>query len=335
MSGRPWTPAEQNSLRALYRSRVPLPEIARRLNRTYKSISLKWNEMKALVPESEYATYDDPPLLEGDCLVLSDLEAPFHHAAFTNNCIELCIATGIKKLFLAGDAMHWNSLSAWEPAWVDEEKLGIPEDDYLRIQKHLLGLPPNERDVALADLDAISKPKRAEGQDAATEIRLVRDVFKVLSEVFEEVVFILGNHEGRFIRTLGSPLFPTDMLRLVEAESWRTGPYYWGTVNSGGQKWQIEHPRNAAKYTATKLAAKYQSHVSMGHSHQWRQERDASGRYWAITQGCAVDEKRLAYASQRHNTGEPHALGALILRDGEPYLLHEHSPWDRLARALS
>ena len=103
MGGQAWTPTEENRLRALKRARVSTPEIAKALGRSYKSVSVKLSTLRAAIPESEYAAYVDPPTLEGDCLILSDLEAPFHEANFVNDCIGLCKEAGIDKLFLAGE----------------------------------------------------------------------------------------------------------------------------------------------------------------------------------------------------------------------------------------
>jgi len=50
---------------------------------------------------------------------------------------------------------------------------------------------------------------------------------------------------------------------------------------------------------------------------------------WQI--GCCVDERRLSYAAQRHNTQDAHALGAAIIRDGYVTVLTEHwTDWERL-----
>ena len=52
---------------------------------------------------------------------------------------------------------------------------------------------------------------------------------------------------------------------------------------------------------------------------------------WQI--GCCVDERRLSYAAQRHNTGDAHALGAAIIRGGYVTVLTEHwTDWERLMR---
>lgn len=92
----------------------------------------------------------------------------------------------------------------------------------------------------------------------------------------------------------------------------------------------IEHPNSAAKNAATKLAAIYQCHILMAHSHRWSIERDPSGHFWAIQMGCVVDERRLPYASQRHNTKEAHRLGAVIVREGYPFLLGEDTPFSHM-----
>ena len=69
----------------------------------------------------------------------------------------------------------------------------------------------------------------------------------------------------------------------------------------------------------------------MGHSHRLSLAWDISGRYYAIHMGHCVDEMRLPYASQRSSTQPAHLAGAVIVRDGVPWLLHERIDWKRLA----
>jgi hypothetical protein len=57
---------------------------------------------------------------------------------------------------------------------------------------------------------------------------------------------------------------------------------------------------------------------------------DISGRYYAIHMGHCCDEMRLAYVGQRDSTTYNHLRGAVIVREGCPYLLHDKVDWKRL-----
>ncbi len=121
-------------------------------------------------------------------------------------------------------------------------------------------------------------------------------------------------------------------MRLIDQKDWRIGPYYFSYLKSGGQDFRIEHPKSAAKSAATTLAAKYQCHILMAHSHYLSSSFDVSGNYWAIQMGHCVDEQRLPYAAQRSTTAPAHSLGAVIVRDGHPWLLHHKTDWEKLAK---
>jgi hypothetical protein len=58
--------------------------------------------------------------------------------------------------------------------------------------------------------------------------------------------------------------------------------------------------------------------------------RSTSGRYYAISSGCACDESRMFYAASRSSQRPAHALGAVIIRGGYPYILHPRVDWTRL-----
>jgi len=68
----------------------------------------------------------------------------------------------------------------------------------------------------------------------------------------------------------------------------------------------------------------------MGHSHKMFFDFDTSGKYYSIQMGHCVDETRLSYVGQRDAKRDSHKLGAVIVRDGYPYLLHEQTPWERM-----
>jgi len=145
----------------------------------------------------------------------------------------------------------------------------------------------------------------------------------------------MGNHEGRALRIFQSPLMPSELLVQVNQGNnplWRTAPYYYSHLDTCAGRYQIEHPKSAAKTMPAALANKFLCHVLAGHSHDWSLRRDLSGQHWAIAMGHCVDETRLAYAAQRHTTRDAHRLGAVIVRDGYPWLLGEESPWEGLKR---
>jgi phage tail protein X len=54
-----------------------------------------------------FEIYNKAPKLEGDVLILSDIHAPFHDAAWCNKVITYALRTGIKQVVLNGDMIDW------------------------------------------------------------------------------------------------------------------------------------------------------------------------------------------------------------------------------------
>ena len=223
------------------------------------------------------------------------------------------------------------AISSWEPAWSNPPKTGL-SDDQERVLLDFLQTLPGKYQAALPELMEALDGTEENVSNISAEMRAARQVVTVLSQAFKAVDFVIGNHEGRLLRAFQSPVCPEDVLRLIDAEAWRIAPYYWMHLKSGGRVFQIEHPGAAARTTAARLASKFQVDVIMGHSHLVDFRFDASGRFYAITAGHCVDELRLPYCSQRHRPGDAHNLGAVIVRDGYPWLLHGRSDFTRMMK---
>jgi len=284
------------------------------------------------IPESPYIRYDEPPILEGDALILPDVEIPFHHAEFLNRVLDLADAWGIKQVICAGDLLHMDSISGWEPNWApSRERTILSEEDESRLLAIALSLPRNKQQ---AIIDIIGESAGLDGKDFSAEMGFARKALMALDKCFERFVWVLGNHEGRLLRAINSPVNPSELLNLMRLDSgkWEIGPYYYAILRSGGEEFRITHPKSVANGAARGLAAQYHQHILMGHSHKLFMDFDPSGNYWAIQMGHTVDEQRLAYAAQRDAKRDFHKLGSVIVMDGRPYLLHEHTDWERMKK---
>jgi predicted phosphodiesterase len=314
-------------------------EIGERLGRTSDSVRMYYRlnlagrlRARALT-ESPYPQYTEPLRMEGNALVLPDLEAPFHHADFVNRCIEVAQRWGVNQLIVAGDVLHLDSISAWEANWMHVNgKGGLDASQELKYIEFIKTLGKRQQQRGFDLLEHIGGHPEDGDPNVSEELRVARRVVYSLSDVFERVDYVMGNHDGRLLKALASPMFPDEILTLLKApdEKWRIAPYYYSYLESNGELFRIEHPKTAAKYAAEKLAAKYHAHVLMGHSHALRFTWDISGKFYAIQMGACVDETRLPYAAQRSTPRDAHALGAVLVFDGYPWLLHEGTPWKRL-----
>lgn len=82
--------------------------------------------------ESRAPKYTDAPRVDKSCLILGDVELPLHNAPFINNCFAVAKAWGITHLILAGDFIHWSSLSVFPDAPNDASAEIEQIESYLR-----------------------------------------------------------------------------------------------------------------------------------------------------------------------------------------------------------
>ena len=335
-NSRPWT-KEEDRLVTIMMETDSLRSVAGKLDRTLDAVKSRrkrlssYPQQRSKVMESPFPQYNVPLEMEGDALVLPDVELPFHDADFLNRCLELAQSWGITKCIVAGDLLHFDSLSAWSANMVLDG--GTIGDEQLVILQEFANQLPEEYQLELQDILADLEVGEAGDPNLSQELRIARREITVLSELFDEIHLVLGNHEMRMVTRLKTSLFPDDILRLLETgDNWKTAPYFYSILYSGNEKYQIEHPKSASRGGAAQLAAKFQCNILQAHSHIWNLDHDISGNYWAAHIGCVVDESRLPYASQRHGSGSAHKLGACIVRDGYPYMLCERTQWDRMKR---
>jgi len=299
MRNRAWTPDAERKLARLKSDGKSYEEIAEELGRSWASVQQHWKTMRHdKMPESPHASYKDPLVMRGDAVIYPDLEMPFHHADFVNRVLDLGQKWGIEQAILAGDMLHMDTLSGWQPNWTAE-----------------------------GDEDTTPNFSR--------EMREAQHAVEVFDQAYDRIDCIMGNHEGRLLRQMQTPLFPSEILKHLgrdKSTKWNILPFYHSFLLSSGQMWRVTHPRFAGKFSARKLCSKFICHVAMAHSHHWAMTMDASANFYAVEMGCCVDETKLAYASQRDNAQDLHVLGALIVRDGKPWLLNAYSDWKRLER---
>ena len=281
---------------------------------------------------SPYPIYDKPLEMEGDAVVIPDPEFPYHDAPFMNRVLDLADTWGIKQCNIAGDGLHLNAISKFEPAWKSKPVNTMTEEQETKLLAFQDRVYKKDRDEFVELVAGVNRTQ--DGDDIGNELETSRRALVRLGEQFDRVDWVIGNHDGRFLSALNSPVFSDQFLKFIglDEPKWRIAPYYFSYIRSGGELFRIEHPKSAAQGTASKLASKYLCHVLMGHSHLLASQFDQSGNFWAMHMGHCVDERRLPYASQRSNTSPAHVLGAVIIRDGYPHLLTERTPWAQYAR---
>lgn len=288
-----------------------------------------------VVEESPFIRYDSPPIIEADKIVIfPDIQFPYHHAEFINHVAGLCKTWNVRHCVLAGDVIENSSLTHFDPNWENGNGgNGIPDevlDDLIELKK--LGRSVSDKLDTLIEKHGRKTLTSAGG--VAEEWGYAKKDLRRLVNQFDEVIWSLGNHEGRVLRQMQSPFLPEDLKRLFlgDEPKVKIAPYYYALIKSGGIDWRVEHPKSSTKGDAKWYAAKHLCNIAMAHSHQWMMQKDKSGKYWGVEIGCCVDEMRLPYAAQRSTKQDMHMLGALIIRDGKPWLLSEESDWKLLGK---
>jgi len=279
------------------------------------------------IDQSPYPQYNAPLEQEGDCLIIPDLEAPFHHADFVNRCIELAMAWGIRQANLAGDALHFNSISHWEANWKAETRSEIGDRAHAELFNYALQLPEKYQTDLINMLEGFEP---ATDGDVGSEVEIANRTLYNLSTAFEDIVYVIGNHDGRFLSALNSPLFASQLKRFVIGDNpkYRIAPFYYSTLHTEKGDYSIEHPTLLSEKAAVQIAIQKQCHVIMAHSHRFSRLKDPSQNYWAIQSGMCCDESRMAYVGQRTRSRDKHATGATIVRGGYPYDLNPEIPWE-------
>lgn len=279
------------------------------------------------IAESPYPKFDKALEQSGDCLVIPDVEFPYHNADFLNHILELADAWGIKNCNLAGDVMHFNSISKWEANWKASHAPSISEDAEAALLEAILRLPGKYQQTML---NTVAKFDRDENDDVGSEVKVANKALTTIGEMFDDVVYVIGNHDGRLLSALNSPMFAEDLKRFVVGDNpkFRIAEFYYSTLHTEMGDYSIEHPVSASKTTAVNIATQKHCHVLMAHSHRFSVQKDPSDLYWCIQMGAVVDEQRLAYVAQRTRGSEKHSTGATIIRGGYPYNLCPTTPWD-------
>lgn len=281
----------------------------------------------AKIKESPYPKFDKPLEQSGDCLVLPDTEFPYHNADFINRCIDLALSWGVRQCCIAGDALHFNSISKWEANWKTSKDKGISETAETTLMNHIMKLPGKYQDELMkvvAELGGIAD------NDVGSESCHAKKALENIGDAFDDVVYVIGNHDGRFLSALNSPMFADDLKRFVVGDNpkYRIAEYYYSILHTDAGDYSIEHPVSASATTAQNIASQKLCHVLMGHSHRYSRTHDVSGKFWAIQMGMCCDEDRMAYVGQRTRGREKHSIGATIVRGGYPYDVSPETPWE-------
>lgn len=321
-----WTRSQDDIIKK-YRGIKTNAEIAQILGRSEGAVRNRaWSICGSLkIPQSSYPEYNEPLKIETDkILILPDVEAPFQNAEFIDRVIDLARSWEVEYLLCAGDLFHIATLSKWEPNWT---KIIAQYMDNGTKDELMAVVEDAPHDIKEKVFEILQATEEKVDNTFAQEVRECKKLVRSLTDNFGFRYAIMGNHEGRLLRTMNASLEGQNLADIFGMDGWTMSEYYFAIVKSGGEEFRIAHPKPYSKDASANMASRFLCHYIMGHSHDWSQRFDRSGRFWAISMGHCASETRFPYESQRDRMYWEHVPGAVIIRNGYPYLLSEKMDW--------
>lgn len=297
---------------------------------TYHSRLWRAQAQYSGVPESRYPKWTTPLEMAGDALILCDPHIPYHDADFINLCLDLARRWFVKQLVLAGDVVDAHAFSHWPEGAGQENKKTISEN----AESALLDLANSMTGADAEKLRSALVEMARDPADMTDELAEARKVIKPLVDGFENIIWFMGNHEDRVIRVLEKSLGVPDLAALFGGSNPRIkfSAYYYCTLISAGVQYRITHPKPAGKGVSKRLVPKFGQHIIMAHNHHFSIQSDASGKWLGIEPGMCADPDRMDYKRQRDDGADMNVVGAVLVKDGHPWLLNKWTDWKRLAK---
>ncbi len=245
------------------------------------------------VPPSPKPRFDNPPVIRGDCLIIADPHIPFHDAAFLDNVLTVAHAWGIRQGVVAGDLCDETAFSFFG--------------------------------------------QRPDNKIWETERRTLVSVMEAMKTAVPKWWLLNGNHEMRLIKLLAEQIDHAALLRLIDGPSgFEATDYYMCRLETVRGLWLVCHPRNISVIPGRVpqfLAEKYSMNTAASHGHLVGFYPTKGNQHLAIDIGVCCDQERLDWIALRPNTRPAFGQGALILKDGYPYLLSPlWTDWDAMMR---
>lgn len=153
-------------------------------------------------------------------------------------------------------------------------------------------------------------------------------VMDVLTQSFDRIIYMWGNHDARLHKALGLKLQFKHAMKLIFNELDKEGlsqieftnlDHVWHENEETGERWYICHPANYTRVpltTARILSAKLDAHVITAHSHHCAIGYAIDGEHVVAEIGGLFDKTKTNYL-QRTTTFPTWTQGFAMLVDGK------------------
>lgn len=203
----------------------------------------------------------------------------------------------------------------------------LPFTNYGLLEKALdLAQVNNITQVVIAgdwvNLDQFSIFKKLTPEISFTEeVRHSLELTKKVFSQFNDVYFLRGNHEDRWLLQVDHDFqFFVEMITHPDVRDKVTAtPYDRIFLTSGGHRWGIFHQRNAGKHkarAAEQLALKHLCNVVATHQHTISYGHDPYNHFVAITSGGLHDHRKMAYVQLKSTTSNTPENSFVTIIDG-------------------
>lgn len=171
------------------------------------------------------------------------------------------------------------------------------------------------------------------------EVVAARAVFVKLLAVFDNIYWLMGNHERRLSRRSRAAIQPRHLLAILSGSP-RVTVSNWGYCeieNPNGHTWRVTH---GSEYSVNQLtvgdmlALKHQQNIICHHQHHCAIGWDRYKRYVIIDNGGLFEQDEMSYAVLDDNKRPNMQNGFTVLSDGYPTLYSQppFTNWGKLLK---
>ena len=160
------------------------------------------------------------------------------------------------------------------------------------------------------------------------EFAAAKELLDSWDDAFDEIEYIPGNHEKRFMRWSNGHLGMEVLGRLLDNDKLRVYSSTRIVVVSGGVSWRVTHQNGYSVHTGNvggQLAHKFQTNVITHHEHSVGIMRDKWNHYTVVSNGGLHDEKTMHYVQEYDNTRKTMSQSFVMLDNGVAHLLTPYS----------
>lgn len=191
----------------------------------------------------------------------------------------------------------------------------------------------------LINLDALSThAKYVPTTPLIDELDTAAALLQEWAGIFDEMWYIMGNHEQRLAAAVNAELEGTALGRLIAGGiggKLRISNLRQMWLYTATGLWRITHQRNYSRIkgrVGAALAAKHQSHTITHHEHGIALLMDDHARYTVVNNPALVNYEKLYYVMGADSTAPTMANGFTLMANGRPYLMTPYpslTDWER------